>query len=147
MSKLWPVDWKQFLLSAWVLSDLTPPNPTERQGLVSILQRLGRSGSTLSVVRLGRSMARLFCATSADSMAVSLTLCCPSTRETPEIELSRFWKRHHALLHSQLQCHPSGGTSPSPSALPIAGEWVSSTGYPATLGRIWWEGPSQTPLL
>lgn len=151
MSKLWPVDWKQFLLSAWVLSDLTPSNPTERQGLVSILQMLGRSGSMLSVVRLGRNMARLFCATSADSMAVSLTLCCPSTRETPEVE-------SFSLLE-EMPCPPSfsaampsfWGNQSFPFRSAYSGRvglnhWLPNNPGKNMVGRALSDSPSLTPL-
>ena len=137
--------WTLLLLSTWAASDLTPPNHTERQGLVSILQRVGEMSGLPSVVQLGR--AGLLCATSLTPRLFPRPCVALKPKKSQKERLSCSWKRLHTLLCSQLQCHPSRRTSPSPSALPVAGEWVLATHCPTTLGRIGWEGPSQTCLL
>lgn len=72
--RLWHVDWK-LLLSEPASSDLTPRNRSERQGLLFSFP--GGQGDRPGVVQLVRGTAGFFCPKSADSLAVSLTLCCP----------------------------------------------------------------------
>lgn len=52
-----------------------------------------------SVTQLVRGTAGFLCPKPGDSWAVSLTLCCSETSETPEVETFLLF---HALLHSSV---------------------------------------------